>query len=179
VFAAFVQGPLIRIIPVGMVLLAVQRTLLVDFKVAGVVIELLMAAAAAGGVAGGSERGAVMGFTLGIMFDLAEGTPLGSTAIALTIAGTVAGLLALIAADPQWWLGAIFAALGTATGVLMVPVVRLFVGQENPFSDDLVVIVPVAAAAAAIMSPLLIPLGRWCLRIKQPEWKQPVADVAV
>ncbi len=50
----------------------------------------------------------LFGFVFGIMFDLAEGTPLGSTAIAMTVAGAVAGLLALIAADPQWWLGALF-----------------------------------------------------------------------
>ncbi len=174
--AAFIQGPLVRIIPVGLVLLALQRTLLVDFKVAGVVIELLMATAAAAGVAGGSERGAIMGFTLGLMFDLVEGTPLGSTAIALTIAGTVAGLLALVAADPQWWLGALFVALGTAAGVLMVPVVRLFIGENHPFSSDLVVVVIVTAAAAALMSPALIPLCRWCLRVKQVEWKQPLPD---
>ena len=78
------------------------------------------------------------------MFDLAEGTPLGSTAIALTIAGTVAGLLALVAADPQWWLGAIFVALGTAAGVVMVPLVRLFIGETHPFTADLIVVVPVA-----------------------------------
>ena len=120
-----------------------------------------------------------MGFTLGLMFDLAEGTPLGSTAIAMTIAGTVAGLLALIAADPQWWLGALFVALGTAAGVLTVPLVRLFIGETNPFNQDLVVVVPVAAAAGALMSPVLVPLARWCLRVKQPEWKQPVADTPV
>jgi rod shape-determining protein MreD len=179
VLAAFVQGPLVRIIPVGLILLALQRTVLVDFKVAGVVIELLMATAAAAGVAGGSERGAIMGFTLGVMFDLVEGTPLGSTAIALTIAGTVAGLLALVAADPQWWLGAIFVALGTAAGVMTVPLVRIFIGESHPFTADLVVVVPIAAGAAAIMSPLLIPLARWCLRVKQPEWKQPIADTPV
>ena len=111
------------------------------------------------------------------MFDLAEGTPLGSTAIALTIAGTVAGLLALVAADPQWWLGALFVALGTAAGVLTVPLVRLFIGETHPFNER-----PGRGRAgrrrrpAAIMSPVLIPLARWCLRVKQPEWKQPIAD---
>ena len=114
--AALVQGPLLRIIPVGLILLAVQRTVFVDYKVAGVVIEIMMIASAAAGVAGGSERGALFGFVLGIMFDLAKGTPLGSTAIAMTVAGAVAGLLALIAADPQWWLGALFVALGTDGG---------------------------------------------------------------
>ena len=75
------------------------------------------------------------GFVFGIMFDLAEGTPLGSTAIAMTIAGAVAGLLALVAADPQWWLGALFVALGTAAGVLTVPLVRVFIGEDAPFTQ--------------------------------------------
>jgi cell shape-determining protein MreD len=110
------------------------------------------------------------------MFDLAEGTPLGSTAIAMTVAGAVAGLLALIAADPQWWLGALFVALGTAAGVLTVPLVRVFIGEERPFTSDLYVIVPVMAGAGALLSPLMIPLARWCLRMKTPEWKQPIAD---
>jgi hypothetical protein len=29
------------------------------------------------------------------------------------------------------------------------------------------------------MSPALVPLARWCLRVKRPEWKQPVADTPV
>jgi hypothetical protein len=34
----------------------------------------------------------------------------------------------------------------------------------------------VAAASAAVMSPLLVPLGRWCLRMRRPEWKQPIDE---
>ena len=127
-------------------------------------------------MAGGSERGALFGFVMGIMFDLAEGTPLGSTAIAMTVAGAVAGLLALIAADPQWWLGALFVALGTAAGVMTVPLVRVFIGENQPFTNDLYVVVPVMATAGALLSPLMIPLARWCLRMKTPEWKQPIAE---
>ena len=66
----------------------------------------------------------------------------------MTVAGTVAGLLALIAADPQWWLGALFVALGTAAGVLTVPLVRVFIGEDASRSaTDLYVIVPVVAGA--------------------------------
>ena len=82
----------------------------------------------------------------------------------------------LIAADPQWWLGALFVALGTAAGVLTVPLVRVFIGEAHPFTTDLYVIVPVMAAAGALLSPIMIPLARWCLRVKTPEWKQPIAD---
>jgi len=175
-FASFVQGPLVRVIPLGLILLALQRTIFVDIQIGGVIIPIMIAMSAAAGVAGGSERGAVVGFTLGVMFDLAEGTPLGSTATAMTIAGAVAGLLALIAADPHWWLEAIFTALGTAVGVVMVPLLRAFIGEPEPFQRELGVVVAVAAAAAAVLSPLLVPLARWCLRMRRPEWKQPVGD---
>lgn len=175
-FASFVQGPLVRVIPVGLILLALQRTIFVEIQVGGVIVQVVMAMAAAAGVAGGSERGAIVGFTLGVMFDLAEGTPLGSTATAMTIAGAVGGLLALIAADPHWWLEAIFTALGTAAGVAMIPLLRAFIGESEPFQRQLGVVLAVVAAAAAVMSPLLVPLARWCLRMRRPEWKQPVAE---
>jgi rod shape-determining protein MreD len=175
-FAAFVQGPLVRVIPVGLVLLALQRTIFVDVQVNGVIIQVMIAMAAAAGVAGGSERGALVGFVFGIMFDLAEGTPLGSTAVAMTVAGIVAGLLALMVADPQWWLAALFTGLGTAAGAMMIPVVRVFVGEPEPFQSRLAVVVPIVAAAGAVMSPLLVPLARWCLRLERPEWTQPLAE---
>jgi len=176
-FASFAQGSLVRVVPVGIVLLALQRTIFVELQVAGVIIQVMIAMAAAAGVAGGSERGALVGFVLGIMFDLAEGRPLGSTATAMTVAGLVGGLLALIAADPQWWLSAIFTGLGSAAGVVMIPVVRVFVGEPSPFQERLAIVVPVVAVAGMIMSPLLVPLARWCLRLKRPEWTQPVKEV--
>ena len=133
---------------------------------------------AAAGVAGGSERGALAGFVFGLMFDLVEGTPLGSSAAAMTIAGIVGGLLPLIAADPQWWLNLLFTAGGTAAGVVMVPIVRVFIGESQPFDARLVEIVVISAAAGALFSWLLVPLMRWCLRIKKAEWKGAPAEPA-
>lgn len=175
-FASFVQGPLIRLIPVGILLLALQRTIFVDLTVDGVIIQVMTAFAAAAGAVGGSERGAVVGFVLGVMYDLVEGTPLGSMAIAMTVAGIVAGLLALITADPQWWLMAIFTGLGAAVGELAVPVVRVFIGEDHPVEPRLAVVVPTVAIAAAAMSPLLVPIARWCLRMTPAEWKDPTTD---
>jgi rod shape-determining protein MreD len=177
-FAAFVQGPLIRVIPVGIILLALQRTLFVELTVDGVIIQVMTAFAAAAGAVGGSERGAVVGFVLGMMFDLVEGTPLGSTAIAMTIAGVVAGLLALITPDPQWWLLAIFTGLGAAAAEIAAPVVRVFIGEVEPFDARLAAVVPTVAVSAALMSPLLVPLARWCLRLKPAEWKESTVDAA-
>ncbi len=177
--AAFLQSSLIRLIPVGMVVIALQRTILVDVKVAGVVIQIVLALVAAAGASGGSEKGAVAGFVLGLMYDLVEGTPLGSSAIAFMLGGVVAGLLALIAADPQWWLKAIFVGLGAMTGEAALPVVRLFIGEENPWPADMAKVVGVVAAAAAVMSPLLVPLSRWCLKIRGPNWVAPAEQPTV
>ena len=172
-FAAFVQSSLIRLIPVGMVMIALQRTVFVDIQVSGVIVQVVLALAAAAGASGGSERGAVAGFVLGAMYDLVEGTPLGSTAIAFTIAGAVAGLLALIAADPQWWLKAIFVGLGCAAGEAMLPVVRVFIGEENPWPPDMVKVILIVALSGAVMSPVLIPISRWCLKIRGSAWTAP------
>ena len=139
----------------------------------GVIVQLVLALAAAAGASGGSERGAVAGFVLGVMLDLADGTTLGSTAIAFTVAGVVAGLLAVFDADPRWWLKTVFVALGAAAGEVTVPVVRLFIGEENPWPTNMVRVVVVVTVTAAVMSPVLLPLSRWCLKIRGSVWKSP------
>ena len=177
--AALFQGPIIRLVPVGMILLAIQRQVFVEATVVDVKLQIVLAFAAAAGAAGGSERGAIAGFTVGLMYDLIEGTPIGSTALAMTIAGVVAGLLALIAADPQWWLASIFVLLGAAAGEAMVPTVRLFTGEENPWPPEMAKVVVVVALAAAVLSPLFVPLARWCLRMRRSEWVAPAEQGAV
>jgi hypothetical protein len=42
------------------------------------------------------------------------------------------------------------------------------------FSPRLLTVVGVVAVGAFVLSPALVPVGRWCLRIKRPEWKAPV-----
>lgn len=174
--AALIQSSIIRLVPVGMILLALQRTIFVEIQVGGVNVQVVLAFVATAGAVGGSERGAVAGFTLGMMFDLVEGTPLGSTAIAFTVAGVVAGLLAVITADPQWWLVALATIVGAAAGEAMVPTVRLFIGEENPWPTDMATVVPIVAIAAGMFSPLFAPVARWCLRMRGPEWTAPTEE---
>lgn len=171
--AAILTSSLTRIIPIGMVLLALQKTLFIELTPFGVIVQIVMAFAASAGAIGGSDRGAITGFTLGIMFDLAIGSPLGSSAIAMGIAGYVAGWADLIRIDTTWWLAAIFVGIGTGVGELTVPVVRRFVGENDAFVPDLAVIVPVVAVAGAVMSIALVPVSRWALKLERPEWKLP------
>ena len=45
-----------------------------------------------------------------------------------------------------------------------MPVVRTFIGEEDVFSPRLLTVVGVVAVGAFLLSPALVPVGRWCLR---------------
>lgn len=171
--AALLTSSLTRVIPIGMMLLALQRTLFVEIQPFGVIIQIVLAFAAAAGAAGGPERGAITGFVLGIMFDLYVGSPLGSSAITMGIAGSIAGWVDLIRIDTTWWMAALFVGIGAGVGEALVPVVRRFVGEEDAFVPEMTTIVPVVAVAAAIASIALVPTSRWALKLGRPEWKLP------
>jgi rod shape-determining protein MreD len=170
---AVLRSSITRIVVVGMMLLALQNTIFADMRPAGVALQIMLGFAAAAGAAAGSERGATAGFVLGLMFDLGTGGPLGSSSITMGIAGFVAGYVALINVERQWWLAAIFVAVGSGVGELGVPVVRSFIGDANVYSDRLYIVVPLVALAAAVASPVLVPVSRWCLRVGKSEWKAP------
>jgi cell shape-determining protein MreD len=167
----FLTGPLVRLFPVGLCMLAIQRTVLTEVQAHGVVFQIVLALSAAIGAGAGSERGALGGFTLGMMYDLATGSPLGLTALVYGLAGFVAGYVLTLTPTPPWWLASIFAAIGAAVGETAVPVARMLVGQDGWFTSELFVIVPIVAAFALVLSPGLVPLGRWCMCVKKPKWK--------
>jgi rod shape-determining protein MreD len=172
-FASLLQGPLLRLASVGLIVVALQQTLFSEMRPAGVSLQVVLALAAAAGAAGGPQKGALAGFVLGLMYDLAAGTPLGSSSIAMGLGGYAAGYVTSITVDPQWWLAGLFTAIGAAVGEAAVPVVRVFIGEEDVFTPRLATVVGVVAAGALILSPAFVPIGRWCMRIKRPEWKAP------
>lgn len=171
--SALVNGPLLRVAAVGFVLLALQRTIFSELRPGGVALQVMLALAAAAGAAGGPQKGALAGFLLGLMYDLASSTPLGSSSITMGLGAYVAGYATSIAVDPQWWLAAMFTGLGAAVGEAAVPVVRAFTGQEQMVGPRFGVTVAIVAAGAAVLSPVLVPIGRWCMRVKRPEWRLP------
>lgn len=171
-FASLVQGPLPRLAVVGVMLVALQQTLFVDLRPAAVTIQIVLALAAAAGAAAGPQKGALAGFVLGMLYDLRAGTPLGSSSLSMGIGGFVAGYALSITVDPQWWLAMIFTGIGAAVGETMVPVVRSFIGEEGHFTPRLFTVIPVVTVAAMILSPLFVPLGRWCMRVKKVDWSK-------
>lgn len=171
--AALLNSFLVRVIPLGMALLALQKTLFWELRPFEVIIQVVLAFACACAAVAGPDRGAVAGFVLGLIFDLSTGTPLGSSSIAFGLGAYVAGWVDVIRIDTTWWLAAIFVGVGSAIGEALAPVVRRFTGEEDAFSPHLAKVVPVVAVAGAVLSLALVPLGRWAMKVAKPEWKGP------
>ena len=104
------------------------------------------------------------------MYDLRVGSPIGSSSLTMGLAGFTAGYVTSITIDPQWWLAGLFTALGAAVGEAVTPLVRVFIGEEYVLTYRLIVIVGVVACAAFLMSPILVPIGRWCMKVKRTDW---------
>ena len=173
-FASLVQGPLLRLFSVGLVVLALQRTLFADLRPAGVSLQVMLALAAAAGAAGGPQKGALAGFVLGLMYDLAVGTPLGSSSLAMGLGGFVAGYVHVDHRSTRsgGWRPC---SPGSAR-----PSARRWSrssarssARSRSSSRASVSSSAVVAVGAMVLSPLLVPVGRWCMRIKRPEWKAP------
>ncbi|PIE32230.1 MAG: hypothetical protein CSA55_03935 [Ilumatobacter coccineus] len=168
---------LIRLAPVGLLLLGFQRTLFVEIQPFGVVIPILMVFAAAAGAVGGPERGAMVGFVLGLCLDLTLGIPLGVSAIAMVSAGVIAGWIDVIRIETTWWLAAIFTGIGAGVGEMLVPVIRNFTAEQDPASiSHSALIGSVVAVAGGLLGIILVPIARWTLAIEPPEWKVPTDD---
>lgn len=161
----------LRILPVGMVALAIQRQVFAEHPVADVKIQFVLALVVAAGAGGGADRGAVAGFVLGLLYDASGNTPLGLMALAYGLGGMTAGYVQSITPDPQWWLAAIFAGIGAAVGEAAIPAAEVVIGDSGWVTRDLVVVLPVVAGTAFLLCPLLLPIGRWMMGVKRKKWK--------
>ena len=169
---AFVLGPLLRLFPIGLCVLALQRTILTELKPFDVVLQIVLALVAAAGAGAGPERGAIAGFVLGIMYDLAVGTPLGLIGARLRARRLRRRLRAHADADAAVVAGGdLRRRSARRSGETAVPVAKTLVGQDGWFTTRLLTIVPVVAVFALVASPLLTPLGRWCMCVKRRSWK--------
>ncbi len=167
----FVFAPLIRLLPVGLLALSLQRVIFANHPIHDVQIQLVLAVVVAAGAGGGMDRGAVAGFVLGMLSDASGDTPLGVLALAYGMGGMTAGYLHRFTTDPQWWLAALFATMGAAMGETAIPVVKTLTGERGWITTDLLVTVPIVAVSAGLLCPLLMPAGRWMMGVKRKKWK--------
>jgi len=160
-----------RVLIVGLTALAIQRVVFAQHPIFDVKVQFVLALVVAAGAAGGADRGAVAGFVLGLMYDASGNTPLGLMGLCYGLAGITAGYVHTITPDPQWWLASIFAAVGAVVGEAAIPFAEVITGESGWVTRELMVVLPVVGAAAFVLCPLLVPIGRWMMGVKRKKWK--------
>jgi len=167
----FLAGPFLRLLPVGLLALSIQRVVFSNHPVHDVKLQLVLALVVAAGAGGGADRGAVAGFVLGLLYDAAGDTPMGLMALAYGLGGITAGSLHRFTPDPQWWLAALFATVGAAVGETSIPLLEAITGESGWVTDQILWTVPIVALSAGVMCPALMPVGRWMMGVKRKKWK--------
>lgn len=160
-----------RLLIVGLTALAIQRVVFARHPIIDVKVQFVLALVVAAGAACGADRGAIAGFALGLMYDASGNTPLGLMGLCYGLAGITAGYVHTITPDPQWWLAAIFATVGAVVGEAAIPFAEVITGESGWVTRELMVVLPVVGAAAFVLCPLLLPIGRWMMGVRRKKWK--------
>lgn len=164
-------GPALRILPIGLLALSLQRLVFAEHPVHDVKLQFVLAVVVGAGVVGGPDRGAVVGFVLGLLYDLNGTTPLGLVALAYGLGGMTAGYVQTLVTEAQWWVASFFAIVGAAIGELSVPFLGQMIGDDGWITPRLLVQIPIVAVAAGVMCPALMPICRWMVGVKRKKWK--------
>jgi rod shape-determining protein MreD len=163
------RHPVLRLLMIGLPVLALQTTLLTDMRPGGVAIQAMLLLAVAGGVAGGPERGALAGFVMGFMFDLVLTSPLGVHALVYGLAAFLAGYINSLTIEHPKWLVMVVVGVASAASTAAYPVVLALIGEEVVFSPNLIKIVLVVALANLLLAVPAVWIMRWALHIRPAE----------
>ncbi len=164
------QRPTVRLVLVGVVLLAIQTGFVAQFPIGGARADVLLGASVCGGIVGGAERGALSGFVLGLLFDLTLITPFGLSALVYGLVAFSAGAIkALITVGHAWWLTTALVAAGSAAGIVLFAGIGTIIGQKGWIEWRLV---PEALVVGGVNALIGVPLGRvmkWTLCLEREQ----------
>ena len=150
---------MIRLALLLILLVVFQTTVFPHLRVAGVVPELGLVAAAAIAVRYGPELGAGFGFAAGLASDVFLQTPLGLAALAFGLTAYLVGAMQNSLARPTWWINpAVAIGAGIVAGLLFVGLGAV-VGQEQLVTVHSLRIVVLAALYDGVIALVVFPLA--------------------
>jgi rod shape-determining protein MreD len=152
-----------RSVLVVLLVLAVQATLGLDIRIAGVHPDLMLLLPIATGLALGPEEGAVMGFVAGMAADLILPTPFGLSALIGCLVGFGVGYAGTTAAAGTWWFNALVALAASGAAVMLYAVLGAVLGQEQFLDVNLAAVVLVVSGCNALLAPVAVRLMRWAI----------------
>ncbi len=156
-------------LPVVLVLaLLVHTTVLPEFRIAGVMPDVMLLLAVAAGLEGGPMYGALMGFGAGMLADLVLSTPLGLSSLVFTVVGYAVGVTKGGLLRDTWWFPVLVAMVASSAGVGLFALAATVIGDTHVLNAHLTTIMLVVGATDGILAPLVVRLVRWSLAGRHP-----------
>ncbi|HUQ64410.1 MAG TPA: rod shape-determining protein MreD [Acidimicrobiales bacterium] len=160
--------PRFRVPLVILTALLVQVTLLSRLRLFGVVPNLMLLVAVAGGITGGPVRGAVIGFASGLAIDIFLETPLGLSALVFSIVGYTVGAVETGILRAAWWIPVLTAFGACAAGEALFAVAAQVVGRPDLLSARLAIIVVIVGITSAMLALPVVRVVGWSLLKNTP-----------
>lgn len=152
-----------------LIVLVVHTTVLPNFRVIGVMPDVMLLTAVAAGLAGGTMYGAVVGFATGLLADLLLPTPLGLSALVFTLIGYAVGVTKGGLLRDTWWFPVIVAFVASSAGEGLFAVMGTVIGEPDLINAHLSTIMLVVGVTNGILAPPVLRLVRWSLAHRAPD----------
>jgi rod shape-determining protein MreD len=144
------------------VALILQTTLLARVRVFGVMPDVMLLLAVAGGITAGPTRGATLGFASGMLIDLFLPTPLGLSALVFTLVGYGVGVANTGVLRSAWYIPVLTAGGASVAGVTLYALIGSVLG-ERMIDGHLVTIAVVVGLSNAVLAPVGVKFVDWSL----------------
>jgi rod shape-determining protein MreD len=142
--------------------LLLQTTLLANLRIFGVMPDLMLLIAVAGGITAGATRGATLGFASGMLIDLFLPTPLGLSALVFTLVGYGVGVANTGVLRSAWYIPVLTAGGASVAGVSLYALIGSVLG-ERMVDGHLVTIAIVVGLSNAVLAPVAVKFVDWSL----------------
>jgi rod shape-determining protein MreD len=142
--------------------LLLQTTLLAQMRIFGVMPDLMLLVAVAGGITAGATRGAALGFAAGMLIDLFLPTPLGLSALVFTLVGYGVGVANTGVLRSAWYIPVLTSGGASVAGVTLYALIGSVLG-ERMIDGHLITIALVVGVFNAVLAPVAVKFVDWSL----------------
>ena len=155
-------GPRLKVPLVVVTALVLHTTVLSRVRVVGIMPDVMLLLAVAGGVSG-PAAGAVVGFLSGMGADLFLVTPLGLSALVFSLVGYAVGVVHTGVLRSAWWFPLAIAGAASAAGELLYAMIGGVLGERQLVTPRLGLIVVVVSLCNMLLARPVFRLVRWAI----------------
>jgi rod shape-determining protein MreD len=153
----------LRVLLAILVVLVVQSTVMVSWRVSGVHPDIVWLLPIAAALIDGPETGAIVGFWSGLAIDLVLPTPFGLSALVGCVLGYSMGTATAAIDRAAAWVKPVAAVLGAVAADMLFGVLGAVLGQQQMVQINFAAICLVVAVSSAVVVFPVARLMRWAL----------------